>query len=462
MNTSLRASAHDSHKGWYSIDWNTIQKYVTKLRQRIYRAEQQNQRRRVRKLQRLLLRSKANLLLSIRRVTQQNKGKRTSGVDGYTVSQPNERIKLYREMLKHNVFQHRPKPAKRTFIAKKNGKLRPLGIPTIRDRVYQNVVKTALEPQWEVKFEPSSYGFRPKRSTHDAISNIFKKLNTNSKKKWIFEGDFLGCFDHLNHNWIVKQTSMFPGNTLIGRWLKMGYMEQGIFYNTTEGTPQGSLVSPLLANIALDGMEREIGIVYRKTYKPGAGYKIDPKCKMGRVAYADDFVIVTETEEQVQLMYQKLTPYLKKRGIELSDDKTKITHIESGFDFLGFSIRQYKTVQGNKLLIKPSKDSIKKAKYKIQDTFRTMRGRPVQEIIRVLNPIIRGYGQYLKHVVSKKTFSSMDNYIFSKIIKHLKQLHPKKSWKWIRKRYFRKPYHGGNNKWILTCPLTNIQLLKMS
>jgi RNA-directed DNA polymerase len=462
MNTSLRASAHVSHKGWYSIDWNTVQKYVTKLRQRIYRAEQQNQRRRVRKLQRLLLRSKANLLLSIRRVTQQNKGKRTSGVDGYTVSQPNERIKLYREMLKHNVFQHRPKPAKRTFIAKKNGKLRPLGIPTIRDRVYQNVVKTALEPQWEVKFEPSSYGFRPKRSTHDAISNIFKKLNTNSKKKWIFEGDFLGCFDHLNHNWIVKQTSMFPGNTLIGRWLKMGYMEQGIFYNTTEGTPQGSLVSPLLANIALDGMEREIGIVYRKTYKPGAGYKIDPKCKMGRVAYADDFVIVTETEEQVQLMYQKLTPYLKKRGIELSDDKTKITHIESGFDFLGFSIRQYKTVQGNKLLIKPSKDSIKKAKYKIQDTFRTMRGRPVQEIIRVLNPIIRGYGQYWKHVVSKKTFSSMDNYIFSKIIKHLKQLHPKKSWKWIRKRYFRKPYHGGNNKWILTCPLTNIQLLKMS
>ncbi|MGK3720402.1 reverse transcriptase N-terminal domain-containing protein, partial [Priestia megaterium] len=224
MNTSLRASAHVSHKGWYSIDWNTIQQYVTKLRQRIYRAEQQNQRRRVRKLQRLLLRSKANLLLSIRRVTQQNTGKRTPGVDGYTASQPNERIKLYQELLRRNVFQHRPKPAKRTFIAKKNGKLRPLGIPTIRDRVYQNVVKNALEPQWEVRFEASSYGFRPKRSTHDAISNLFKKLNTNSKKKWVFEGDFQGCFDHLNHNWISKQTSMFPGNKLIGRWLKMGYM----------------------------------------------------------------------------------------------------------------------------------------------------------------------------------------------------------------------------------------------
>ncbi|MFE3982240.1 reverse transcriptase N-terminal domain-containing protein, partial [Priestia sp. YIM B13546] len=248
MNTSLRASAHVSHKGWYSIDWNTVQKYVTKLRQRIYRAEQQNQQRRVRKLQRLLLRSKANLLLSIRRVTQQNTGKRTPGVDGYTVLKPNERITLYQQLLRYNVFQHRPKPAKRTFITKKNGKLRPLGIPTIRDRVYQNVVKNALEPQWEVRFEATSYGFRPKRSTHDAISNLFNKLNTNSKKKWVFEGDFLGCFDHLNHNWIVEQTSSFSGNTIIKRWLKMGYIEQDMLHKTTEGTPQGSIVSPLLAN----------------------------------------------------------------------------------------------------------------------------------------------------------------------------------------------------------------------
>ena len=239
MNTSLRASAHVSHKDWYSIDWSIIQKYVTKLRQRIYRAEQQNQQRKVRKLQRLLLRSKANLLLSIRKVTQQNNGKRTPGVDGYTASKPSERIKLYKQLVKCNVFRHRPKPAKRTFIPKKNGKMRPLGIPTIRDRVYQNVVKNALEPQWEVKFEPTSYGFRPKRSTHDAISNLFNKLNTNSKKKWVFEGDFLGCFDHLNHKWIVEQTSIFPGNTLIKRWLKMGHMEQGMLRTTTEGTPQG-------------------------------------------------------------------------------------------------------------------------------------------------------------------------------------------------------------------------------
>ncbi|MGG0454426.1 group II intron maturase-specific domain-containing protein, partial [Priestia megaterium] len=228
------------------------------------------------------------------------------------------------------------------------------------------------------------------------------------------------------------------------------------------GGLQGGIVSPLLANIALCGMEEEIGIVYKKTYKPNGGYAIDPKCKIGRVLYADDFVIVTETKENAESMYRNLAPYLQKRGITLSMDKTRVTHIEDGFDFLGFSLRQYNTGQGKKLFIKPSRDSIKKAKNKIKDTFSVMRGRPVKEIIRVLNPIIRGYGQYWKHVVSKKTYSYMDNYIFLKVRKHLKQLHPKKSRKWISQRYFKKPHHGGNNKWILTCPVTNIQLLKMS
>jgi RNA-directed DNA polymerase len=461
MNTSERASAHASYTNWNSVNWNEIQKYVTKLRQRIYRAEQLKQQRKVRKLQRLLLRSEANLLLSIRKVTQQNKGKRTSGVDGYTALHVGRRNELYRQLKQQNIFQHRPKPAKRTYIAKKNGKLRPLGIPTIKDRVYQNMVKNALEPQWEARFEPSSYGFRPKRSTHDAISNIFNKINTNSKKKWIFEGDFKSCFDRLSHDWIQKQTFRFPGNVLIKRWLKMGHVDQHVFSETKEGTPQGSIASPLLANIALHGMEEELGIIYRKTYKPNGSYAIHPKCKIALVKYADDFVALAETKEQAQSIYERLQLYLRKRGLELSNEKTKITHIEDGFNFLGFSVRQYKTWQGNKLLIKPSKESIKKAKEKIRDTFHIMRGQPVRELIKVLNPIIRGYGQYWKHVVSKKTFDKMANYVFHKNRKYLRQLHPKKSWKWIRKRYFRKPHHGGYNSWILTCPITNIQLLHM-
>ncbi|MCM3653673.1 group II intron reverse transcriptase/maturase [Metabacillus litoralis] len=339
--------------------------------------------------------------------------------------------------------------------------MRPLGIPTIKDRVYQNMMKNALEPQWEARFEPSSYGFRPKRSTHDAISNIFNKINTNSKKKWIFEGDFKSCFDRLSHEWIEKQTSRFSGKALIKRWLKMGYVDQHVFSETQEGTPQGSIISPLLANIALHGMEEELGILYRKTYKSNGSYAIHPKCRIALVKYADDFVVLTETKEQAQSVYVRLQSYLSNRGLELSNEKTKITHIEDGFDFLGFSVRQYKTWQGNKLLIKPSKESIKKAKEKIRDTFRIMRGQPVRELIKVLNPIIRGYGQYWKHVVSKKTFDKIANYVFHKTCKYLRQLHPKKPWKWIKKRYFRKPHHGGDNSWILTCPITNIQLLHM-
>jgi RNA-directed DNA polymerase len=239
MNTSDRASAHVSYTDWNLVDWKSVQTYVTKLRQRIYRAEQLNQSRKVRKLQRLLLRSEANLLLSIRRVTQQNRGKRTPGVDEYTALSRRERNELYKQLRNQVILRHRPKPAKRTYIAKKNGKSRPLGIPTIKDRVYQNVVRNALEPQWEARFEAISYGFRPKRSTHDAIRSIFNRINGGSKKKWIFEGDFKACFDLLNHDWILKQVANFPASLLIKRWLRIGYVEQENFTETQEGTPQG-------------------------------------------------------------------------------------------------------------------------------------------------------------------------------------------------------------------------------
>lgn len=239
MNASTKKSALPNITDWDTINWKNINQYVEKLQQRIYHAERLGNIRQVRNLQRMLMRSKGALLLSIRRVTQINKGKRTAGVDGYKALTSRERIKLYNVMKDMNVYNHKPKPAYRTYIEKKNGKLRPLGIPIIKDRVYQNIVKLALEPQWEARFEPTSYGFRPKRGCHDAIARIFKTVG--KRKEWIFEGDFKGCFDSLNHNYILEQISGFPALNVVKKWLKSGFVDENVFYATEEGTPQGGL-----------------------------------------------------------------------------------------------------------------------------------------------------------------------------------------------------------------------------
>lgn len=246
---------------WNEIQWTRIRKYVNRLQQRIYRAESLGNRRETRQLQRLLMRSKAALLLSIKRITQENKGKKTAGVDGMIIKTEDERMNLYRKMYSRTIAHHNPKPSYRTYIKKKNGKLRPLSIPIIVDRVWQNVMKMALEPQWEYRFEPTSYGFRPERGCHDAIERIHKYL-LFGKRRWIFEGDFKGCFDNLNHSHILQQIKGFPNEKVIEKWLKAGYVDNGIFHRTETGSGQGSVISPLLANIALHGMEKALGIKY--------------------------------------------------------------------------------------------------------------------------------------------------------------------------------------------------------
>ena len=253
-NNNFCKSTSSSITDWESIKWNKIEKYVDKQQKRIYKAEVNNDRRKVRNIQRMLTNSRAVLLLAIRRVTETNKGRRTPGIDGFRALSNEKKSKLVDELENKDIYKHRPKPTLRKYIPKKNGKLRALGIPTIIDRIYQEIVRIILEPQAEARFEPISYGFRPKRGVYDAIERIFYNIK-NDNWCWVFEGDFRACFDNLSHEFILKQLKGFPLIKLVERFLDAGYVDNDVFHNTTQGTPQGGLLSPLLANIALTGLE---------------------------------------------------------------------------------------------------------------------------------------------------------------------------------------------------------------
>jgi len=435
---------------WASLDWKSIQKRVRNLRQRIFRATQLKRWNQVRSLMKLMLRSQANLLLAIKRVTQNNQGKKTPGIDGRKALTNGEREKLYQEMQGNTPWK--AKPTKRVYIPKSNGKLRPLGIPVLRDRITQTVVKNALEPSWETQFEATSYGFRPGRSTHDAIAQSHQRLK-KGRDSWVLDADIKGAFDNISHDYILKTIGHVPGRELIKQWLKAGYMEDEIFRVTESGTPQGGVISPLLANIALHGLG-ELLASYTKVKE----YQPSPKAKKQRVTkqklarygycrYADDFIVTAETKEDLEIILPNIQGWLQERGLQLNEEKTRITRASDGFNFLGFHIRQF---NGHCFTI-PQKEKVLGFLQKIRDWLKSHKAIPTSNVINHLNPILKGWGNYYRHGASKEVFSYADTQIWKALWRWACRRHPNKGRKWIANKYFQTSSEG----WKLKATIAN-------
>lgn len=456
MPRSNRANVIESQIDWPALDWQRIETSVRKLRQRIFRATRDGDLKKVKSLQKLMLRSEANALTSVRRVTQLSAGRKTPGIDGVVVDTSIGRRKLVQQLLSY--WKRQAKPVRRVYIPKANGKLRPLGIPTIADRAMQAVVKNALEPMWEARFEATSYGFRPGRGCQDAIGKIYQLARPNKRKKWVVDADIKGAFDNIAHERLLQLTAQFPAREFIRQWLKAGYMEAGAFFATESGTPQGGVISPLLANIAFHGMEEALGVRY--------DYLGRIRGKRALVRYADDFVIFCESQEDAVAARVIITGWLADRGLALSEEKTRIRHLCEGFDFLGFNIRQYRAPKtsrtGWKLLIKPSKVAVKTFRAKARSIWRVCRGLSVAALLSALNPLIRGWTGYYRAVVSKAIFSKLDSWMFRRAIRYVSHRHPTKPWKWRRNRYWGPLKSGSESRWVFGDKLTGAYLLQLS
>lgn len=416
---------------WNQVNWHQVNRRVKNLRYRIFRATREGDYKRVRSLQKLLLRSYANRLLSVRRVSQVNAGKTTAGIDKVLLKTPRQRAQMVDALGEIPLWQCQP--TRRIYIPKANGKQRPLGIPTIADRARQAMVKAALEPEWEAQFESTSYGFRPGRSCHDALAKLFTVCSPHRTKPWVLDADIKGCFDHINHDFLLDKLGTFPGRTPIARWLKAGYMDQQSWFSTEAGTPQGGVISPLLANIALHGLETALGVRY-----DGLGrLKRSP---YAMVRYADDFVVFASSQQAAQTAHEEVQAWLSPRGLSLSQEKTQIVHLREGFDFLGCHIRHYpvpKTSRtGWKLLITPSREAVATLRAKLKSTWQLGTGHSVRTIIRSLNPLIRGWANYYRPWVSSAVFRDLDRWMATRQWRYLKRQHPNHSKGWCFQHYW--------------------------
>jgi RNA-directed DNA polymerase len=425
---------------WDAIVWRRQEAQVRRLRQRIFKATQAGDLKQVRNLQKLLLRSRANTLVSVRRVTQRNTGRGTPGVDGQVAMTSQARAELV-VLLHRQGGAGQALPVRRVYIPKKGGK-RPLGIPAIADRAQQARVVNALEPEWEARLDPKQYGFRPGRGCHDAIEMVHNALaGKNAKREWVLDADLKSAFDKVDHNFLLDRVGTFPAREQIRGWLKAGVVDRGRYSPTPEGTPQGGTISPLLLNIALQGMEAAAGVEYDSRGYVKAGYPTV-------VAYADDFVALCHTREQAEAVRDRLGTWLKTRGLSLNQEKTRIGRIDAGFDFLSFNIRRYHTCDGTKVLTKPSRDALKKIRQRNAQELRILRGADPAEVIRTLNPIIRGQANYYRPGASKKVFQTLDNHLWRQLYKWARRRHPRKPRRWVTTRYFGAFHPTRHDRWV--------------
>jgi RNA-directed DNA polymerase len=449
---------------WNKVDWRKLEIRVYKLQKRIYQASSRGDVKAVRRLQKTLMRSWSGKMLAVRRVTQDNQGKKTAGVDGVKSLTPVQRLALVKKL----ALKGKSKPTRRVWIDKPGtDEKRPLGIPTMYDRALQALVKLALEPEWEARFEPNSYGFRLGRSCHDAIEQIFNAIRL--KAKYVLDADISKCFDRINHTELLKKLNTFPTlKRQVGAWLKSGVMDGKKLFPTSEGTPQGGVISPLLANIALHGMEERIKIEFpemthtmRTTWfhKKGTDFK-----SPSFIRYADDFVILHEDITVVQRCQQVIAEWLKGMGLELKPSKTRLVHTlnehegqKPGFNFLGFNVRQYPSGKyntgcntkgkplGYKTLIKPSKEKIKIHYDQIAEVISQHKAASQASLIARLNPIIRGWTNYYSTAISKEIFSELKDKVYLKLSCWAKRRHPEKNRDWLADKYWQTI--GGDN-WV--------------